>query len=123
MPPSSLTTSDSTVAPFSSPRVRRVLTRYEQPSPCRTWLVQAGSSVAPRPRPAAVNCRAPQTPLRRIADVFRSMVLPSQNARCDEDQQLTPRVGERVALEQPLQDRHAVEHRRAIVGRLFLADE
>ena len=49
--------------------------------------------------------------------------LPSQNPRCDEDQQLAARIGQRVAPEQPAEQRNAMQHRGAVVGRLLLADE
>ena len=51
-------------------------------------------------------------------------MLPSQNARRDEDQQFAARIGHRVALEQPAEQRNPVQHRAS--GRsvdLLLADE
>src|SRR5262245_65782760 len=46
-------------------------------------------------------------------------LLQPQNLRCDENQQLAALVRELVALEEPSEQRHAIEPRRAVLTRLL----
>src|SRR6266542_852900 len=121
--PVSLTTSDSTVVSLCGPPVRVVITRYDDDGPVRmAWLHDAAASSVSTTN-AASAMRAPHTALVRFSVVFRSMVLPSQNPRRDEDQQFAARVRQRIALEQPLENRQPVQHGRAVVRAGFRADE
>src|SRR5258708_36548538 len=82
-------------------------------------------STSDRRTAPASAIRGPQTAFVRTGSIGISafMLLPSQNSRRNEDQQLAAGVGQRVALEQPLEGRHPVQDRRAAVRGLLLADE
>src|SRR4051812_34669749 len=123
--PVSLTTSDSTVASFCGPPVRLVITRYDEPCPVRTASLHEDTAAAAASAMSSL-ARPPHTALRRafMFEVSACIAsLSSENPGSDEDQQLAAGVGQRVALEQPLEDRHPVEIGRAIVRGLFLTDE
>src|SRR6187397_515121 len=119
-------TSDWRVPP-PVPPVRVLSTRYEEPPPSRTCELHDVAVSSTSPRITACAMRPPHTAFRRLSFGNRHSTfdirLPSLNPRRNEDEQLATGVAQRVALEEPLQDRHPMEVRRAIVVGLLITDE